>query len=87
MSTSKQPSPPPYQEVHAAALRDGKENYTDPATGYSVFTELAHLNRGYCCGSTCRHCPYDYENVGKPEKIKEQKKLARAAKNQKIPSS
>lgn len=23
-----------------------------------VMTEQAHLNRGYCCGSGCRHCPY-----------------------------
>ncbi|WP_297335957.1 DUF5522 domain-containing protein [Algoriphagus sp.] len=26
--------------------------------GLMVFTEQYHLNRGYCCGSGCRHCPY-----------------------------
>ncbi|MCG9881787.1 MAG: DUF5522 domain-containing protein [Bacteroidia bacterium] len=23
-----------------------------------VFTEAFHLQRGYCCGNGCRHCPY-----------------------------
>ena len=25
---------------------------------YMVFTEAYHLRRGYCCNSSCRHCPY-----------------------------
>jgi hypothetical protein len=24
-----------------------------------VFTEQYHRRRGYCCGSGCRHCPYE----------------------------
>jgi hypothetical protein len=28
-----------------------------------VFTELYHRARGTCCGSACRHCPYDHVNV------------------------
>lgn len=28
-----------------------------------VFTELYHRARGSCCGSACRHCPYDQVNV------------------------
>ena len=24
-----------------------------------VFTALFHIQRGSCCGSGCRHCPYD----------------------------
>jgi len=24
-----------------------------------VFTELFHKQRGSCCGSGCKHCPYD----------------------------
>lgn len=24
-----------------------------------VFTALFHVLRGQCCGSGCRHCPYD----------------------------
>jgi len=23
-----------------------------------VFKEQWHLDRGYCCGNKCRHCPY-----------------------------
>jgi len=26
--------------------------------GMYVFTELYHIQRGYCCGSRCRHCAY-----------------------------
>jgi len=28
-----------------------------------VFTAAYHLKRGYCCGSGCRHCPYEHRNV------------------------
>ena len=27
--------------------------------GFMVFTEKFHLRRGSCCGSGCRHCPYE----------------------------
>ncbi len=26
---------------------------------YLVFTAAYHLKRGTCCGSGCRHCPYN----------------------------
>jgi hypothetical protein len=32
---------------------------------YMVFTEAWHRKRGYCCGSACRHCPWNHENVPK----------------------
>ena len=28
--------------------------------GLMVFTAAYHLKRGSCCGSGCRHCPYQY---------------------------
>jgi hypothetical protein len=31
--------------------------------GFFVFTEQYHLKRGICCGSNCRHCPFDHQNV------------------------
>jgi len=31
--------------------------------GKVVFTELFHLQRGSCCGSKCRHCPYDPKHI------------------------
>ena len=36
--------------------------------GRYVFTRQFLLKRGYCCGSGCRHCPYDYVNVPEPKK-------------------
>ena len=46
-------------EAHDEAVRAQRRTYIDPQTGYTVFTAVAHLLRGYCCGSGCRHCPYD----------------------------
>ena len=48
---------------HDDALSRGENTYTDPTTGFMVFTELTHLKRGKCCGNRCRHCPYGYANV------------------------
>ena len=36
--------------------------------GLLVLTEQYHLEKGYCCGYGCRHCPYDYMNVPEPQK-------------------
>ena len=36
--------------------------------GYMVFTEKYHLDRGFCCGNACRHCPYNYANVPEPKR-------------------
>jgi len=47
--------------------QEGKTTYIDPTTGYTVFTELAHRQRGYCCGNACRHCPYGHINVKKKQ--------------------
>lgn len=33
--------------------------------GYIVFTESYHLKRGYCCKSSCKHCPYDFKKAEK----------------------
>lgn len=52
-----------FAEVHARAVAAGLRTYRDPLTGYVVMTELAHLDRRRCCGSGCRHCPYDHAEV------------------------
>ncbi|XP_039739415.1 uncharacterized protein C1orf53 homolog isoform X3 [Pteropus medius] len=57
-------------DLHAAACAAGQLNYVDPATGYVVLTQVAHLQRGRCCGSACRHCPYGHVNVKDPSKRK-----------------
>jgi hypothetical protein len=36
--------------------------------GKMVLTAHYLLNRGYCCGNGCKHCPYDYENVPEPRR-------------------
>lgn len=41
---------------------EGIHFYFDPS-GLMVLTEKYHLERGYCCGNGCRHCPFNYENV------------------------
>lgn len=33
-----------------------------------VLTENYHLEKGFCCGEGCRHCPYDFENVPEPKR-------------------
>jgi ABC-type Fe3+-hydroxamate transport system substrate-binding protein/diphthamide synthase (EF-2-diphthine--ammonia ligase) len=52
-----------FAELHRIACEDGHLTYIDPATGYTVFTEVAHKKRGKCCGSGCRHCPYSHANI------------------------
>jgi len=36
--------------------------------GYIVLTEKYHLEKGFCCGMGCLHCPYNYENVPEPRR-------------------
>lgn len=52
-----------WKEVHERARSEGRDSYIDPATNRLVFTEIYHLKRGVCCGSGCRHCPYNHVNV------------------------
>jgi hypothetical protein len=47
------------QAAHHDAVRSGEPTYVDPGTGFVVFTSTFLLERGHCCGSGCRHCPYD----------------------------
>lgn len=67
-SQSSRKFTPEIEEAHSLAMSLGKSSYVDPQTGYNVFTEKFHLDRGTCCGSMCRHCPFDHKNV--PERRK-----------------
>lgn len=51
------------EDLHRHAIMNKQSTYIDPATGFTVFTELSHLKRGKCCGNMCRHCPYGWSNV------------------------
>jgi hypothetical protein len=44
--------------AHEAAVRRGEPTYHDPATGLAVMTVTILAERGTCCESGCRHCPY-----------------------------
>ena len=70
MSTSHSPTTvvQDIEDLHETALRQGAKAYEDPATGFNVFTELFHLQRGKCCGNQCRHCPYGWANVSHPSR-------------------
>ncbi len=43
---------------HARALAADEPGYEDPDTGLFVLTAAYLADRGACCGSGCRHCPY-----------------------------
>jgi hypothetical protein len=48
-------------------LIEGVDYYLSPE-GRMVFTEKYHLDKGYCCGNGCRHCPYNYNRVSEPRR-------------------
>ena len=55
------PARPGYRAIlaaHARALAAGEDGYLDPATGWWSFTAAYLWDRGSCCDSGCRHCPY-----------------------------
>eukprot|EP00959_Pyramimonas_sp_CCMP1952_P392203 8218366-Pyramimonas_sp.AAC.1 len=73
-TSSEPPSDPALvediEEAHRCAVKGGQLAYIDPSTGYTVYTQLAALERGRCCGSGCRHCPYDHQQVAPERKAK-----------------
>jgi hypothetical protein len=58
------------RDAHDRAVRDGEAMYPDPVTGFLVMTTATLLERGECCGSGCRHCPYppdEQRAAGRPD--------------------
>ncbi|MEM8874374.1 MAG: DUF5522 domain-containing protein [Planctomycetota bacterium] len=51
------------------SLQEGRD-YEIDERGYLVFTALYLLERGECCGSGCKNCPFNYRNVSEPQKTK-----------------
>jgi len=45
------------KDVKTLEPQEGEDFYLE--NQFMVFTAKWHLKRGYCCGSGCRHCPYD----------------------------
>lgn len=59
--TRLDPTRPDRDEIlrrHERAMASGLSTYLDPATGYTVLTAQYLADRGYCCNSGCRHCPW-----------------------------
>jgi hypothetical protein len=55
------PDHPAYQAIlaaHAAALEAAEPMYPCPVSGLWVLTAAYLAERGTCCSSGCRHCPY-----------------------------
>ena len=48
-------------------LNEGEDYYLNEK-GFIVFTQKYHLDRGYCCGMGCQHCPYEYKAVPEPKR-------------------
>ena len=44
--------------AHDAAVAADQQIYVDPASGLAVFTAAALWEKGACCDSGCRHCPW-----------------------------
>jgi hypothetical protein len=59
------PDHPRYTEVieaHERSIVLDTYGYRDPSTGLLVFSAKYLWDRGFCCDTGCRHCPY----VGRP---------------------
>ena len=46
------------------------EDYYFNEDGFIVLTEKYHLEKGFCCGNGCKHCPFIYEAVPEPKRSK-----------------
>jgi len=58
-----------YYKQTMSDLIEGEDFYFEG--NLMVFTERFHLKRGHCCGSGCRHCPYDPKWTEGTTKVRE----------------
>lgn len=61
-------------------LLEGEDFYYN-ANGFVVLTTKYHLERGFCCGNGCKHCPYNYEEVAEPKRSELRQQRIEAASN------
>lgn len=45
--------------AHNAAMAAGQDGYIDPVNNMFVMTAKVLADKGFCCDSGCRHCPYE----------------------------
>jgi hypothetical protein len=53
-----------------AAVSSGSPPLSYLENGLVVFTAAYHLARGSCCGSGCRHCPFDPPHAAGSRKVR-----------------
>lgn len=58
------------EDVEIVLKEEPEVEYYVNDNGLVVMTEEYLLQRGYCCGNGCRHCPYNYKNVPEPKRTK-----------------
>ena len=49
------------------SLVEGEDYYFNE-DGFIVLTEKYHVEKGFCCGNGCKHCPYNYDAVPEPKR-------------------
>lgn len=72
MTPGQEPAAPETPQAEAMADRagTGSEPMFLIENGLVVFTAAYHLARGFCCGSGCRHCPYDPPHAAGSRKVR-----------------
>ena len=55
-------------DSNTAASNNRDDDYYMNEAGFVVMTAAYLLQRGYCCGNGCKHCPYDYKAVPEPKR-------------------
>lgn len=62
-SEKRMPLSTPQREArlaaHDAAMADDQDGYIDPVNSMFVMTAKSLADKGFCCDSGCRHCPYE----------------------------
>jgi hypothetical protein len=53
---------PPEDPLHGNKAAPQQPNWYFEG-GFLVYTAAYHLKRGSCCGSGCRHCPYEPKHI------------------------
>lgn len=60
--------PTPAPDEHDTKAQEQPLFYFE--AGLLVYTAAYHLKRGHCCGSGCRHCPFEPRHVEGNTKIR-----------------
>ena len=46
------------KKLHEEAIKNNKNFYIEPGTGFMIWTKDFLLKREFCCENDCKHCPY-----------------------------